>query len=75
MKVVCCQDRKQKRRGQYDVEVLFMKAIADVTGTSLWRRRNGDTPVGYSGRPSLRREQCDMMAENQNRGTRTEDCC
>jgi hypothetical protein len=28
------RDRKQKRQGQHDVEVPFMKAITDVTGMS-----------------------------------------
>jgi hypothetical protein len=25
-----------------------------------WKGRNGDTPIGYSGRTALRREQCDI---------------
>jgi hypothetical protein len=31
------------------------------------KRRNGDTPIGYLGRAALRREQCDVMPESQNR--------
>jgi hypothetical protein len=31
-------------------------------------KRNGDTPLGYSGRTALRREQCDEMPESRNRG-------
>jgi hypothetical protein len=33
--------------------------------TALTRRKtNGDTPLGYSGRTTLRREQCDEMPES-----------
>jgi hypothetical protein len=60
VKAVRRRDQKQKRWGQHDVEVQFMKAITDITGTSPQRRRNFDMPVGYSGRAALRREQYDM---------------
>jgi hypothetical protein len=33
---------------------------SDVTDAALGRKRNGDAPLGYSGRTALRREQCDM---------------
>jgi hypothetical protein len=32
------------------------------------KKRNGDTPLGYSGWTALRREQCNKMPESQNRG-------
>jgi hypothetical protein len=32
--------------------------------TALRRKRNGDTLLGYSGRTTLRREQCDEMPES-----------
>jgi hypothetical protein len=37
---------QQKHQGQQDAEVLFTKAITNITGASPWRR-NGDMPVGY----------------------------
>jgi hypothetical protein len=48
--------------------VSFERAIIDVTGTSHRRRRNGGTPVDYSGRAALRRERCNMMHESLNSG-------
>jgi hypothetical protein len=56
MKAVGRRGGTQKHRGQYDIE-LFTKAIADAIGTSPWRRRNDDMPVGYLGQAALRREQ------------------
>jgi hypothetical protein len=44
--------------------VTFTRTITDVISTSPWRRRNGGTPVGYSGGAALRRKQCDMTAES-----------
>jgi hypothetical protein len=32
--------------------------------------RNGDTPIGYSGQASLRREQCGIFAQSENCGAR-----
>jgi hypothetical protein len=39
---------------QHDVQVPFARTITDITGTSHRIRRNGDTPVGYSGTNSLK---------------------
>jgi hypothetical protein len=36
------------------------------------KKRNGDTPLGYSGRTGVRREQCDEMPESRNSGIRSE---
>jgi hypothetical protein len=55
MMTVCHQDWKQKYQGQHDMEV-----VANVTCTLPKRRKNGDTPVGYSGQATLRREQCNI---------------
>jgi hypothetical protein len=44
----------------------FARAITDVARTFPWKRRNGCTPVGYSGRVAIRMEQCDMTAEGRN---------
>jgi hypothetical protein len=52
--------------------VSLATAIIDVIGTNLRRRRKGGTPVGYSGREVLRREQCDMVPESRNSGARTD---
>jgi hypothetical protein len=30
-----------------------------------WKKRNGNTPLGYSGRTALRREQCDEMYQSR----------
>jgi hypothetical protein len=46
-------NRKWKRRGQHDIEVPFARAITDVTGMSLPKRKNGDMHVGYSRRTAL----------------------
>jgi hypothetical protein len=62
MKATRRGNRKKKRWSQHDFEVQFTKTITDVTGTSD-RRRNGDTHVGYSGRATVRREQCDILAD------------
>jgi hypothetical protein len=51
---------EKKFRDQYNFAVPFARAITDVTGTSHQGRRNGGTPVGYSGRAVLTRVQCDM---------------
>jgi hypothetical protein len=45
------------------------RAIVDFTGAPPRRRKNGDTPVGYSGRAALRREQCEVTPESQNSGS------
>jgi hypothetical protein len=52
---------EKKLRDQYNIAVPFARAITDITSTSRQGRRNGGTPVGYSGRAVLTREQCDMM--------------
>jgi hypothetical protein len=40
----------------------------DVSSTALKKKkRNDDTPLCYSGRTALRREQCDEMPESGNR--------
>jgi hypothetical protein len=39
----------------------FARMIADTIGTSPQKRRNGDTPIGYSGQAALRRKQCHMF--------------
>jgi hypothetical protein len=52
------------------MELSFMKAITNVTGNSPHRTRNGDMPVHYLSETALRREQCDMMAESWNSGTK-----
>jgi hypothetical protein len=46
------RDWKQKRWIWYDMEVSFRKAITFVTGMSPQRIRNGDMPVGSSGKSS-----------------------
>jgi hypothetical protein len=66
--------REEKRRDQYDIAALFAMAILDVTGTPP-RGRSDGTPVGYSRRAALRREQCDMMPESQNNGPRRDGRC
>jgi hypothetical protein len=35
----------------------------DVTSRAPGRKRNGDTPLGCSGRTAVRREKCDKMPE------------
>jgi hypothetical protein len=60
----------KKRQTQHDMELLFMKAITDITGKSPHRRRNGDTPVDYSRETALIKEQCDVTAESWNSGTK-----
>jgi hypothetical protein len=45
----------------------FTKMITEATGTSLQKRRNGEKPVGYSGRAGIRREQFDMKARTGSR--------
>jgi hypothetical protein len=48
------------------IAVPFARAIIDVKVTPPWSRRNGCTPVRYSGREALRREQCGMTLESRN---------
>jgi hypothetical protein len=48
--------------------MLVTKMTKDVTGTSQWKRRNGNMPVGYMRQKTLK-EQCDMMTESQNSET------
>jgi hypothetical protein len=36
------------------------------------KKRNDDTPLGYSGRTALRREQCDGLPESRNSGIGSE---
>jgi hypothetical protein len=62
LKVLPPQNWKQKHQGQYNVELPFARMNRDITGMSPERRRNGDMPVGYFGRVTLRSEQCDMKA-------------
>jgi hypothetical protein len=45
------------------------KTTKDVTGTSPWKRSYGNMPIGYTGKTTLKKEQCDMMNEIQNTGT------
>jgi hypothetical protein len=60
------RDQKKKRRNKYHVAMPFARAIIDVKDMPHWRRRNGRTPVGYSERSHLRRDQCDMTPESRN---------
>jgi hypothetical protein len=39
----------------------------DVASTALGRKRNGDAPLGYSGRTALRRKQCNVDDQNISR--------
>jgi hypothetical protein len=50
----------------------FPELQKDVTSRAIGRKRNDDTPLGYSGRTALRREQCDEMAESRNSGIGSE---
>jgi hypothetical protein len=67
MKLVHCWNQKQKHWGQHNMELLFARTISDVTCMSPWRRRNGNTLVGYLGCAASWREWCVVMAEHQNR--------
>jgi hypothetical protein len=51
---------ENKLRDQYNIAVPLATAITDVRGTSRKSRRNGGTPVRYSERAVVTREQCDM---------------
>jgi hypothetical protein len=42
---------------------------------SLRNGRNGDTPIGYSWRAALTREQCGIFAQNKNCGARRTAVC
>jgi hypothetical protein len=44
----------------------------DVTSRVLGRKRNGDTPLGCSGRTAVKREQCDEIHESRNSGIGSE---
>jgi hypothetical protein len=66
VKVVHCQDWKEKHLGQHNMEVPSTKATTDMTGTSP--QRNGNIPVDYLQQAALRRTQCDMTAERWNSG-------
>jgi hypothetical protein len=47
-----------------DLRAGAVEALATFGSSSpLARRRNGDTPIGNSRRAALRREQCDIMTE------------
>jgi hypothetical protein len=43
------------------------RTMEDLRQQRLRERRNGDTPLGYSGLITLTREQCDRMAKCRNR--------
>jgi hypothetical protein len=64
------RNRKKNRWRQYDIAIPVGRMIINVTGTPSRRSRNGGTPVGYSGRAAIKKEQCDMMPESQNIGDR-----
>jgi hypothetical protein len=51
---------EKKLRDRYNVAVPFARAITVVKGTSRQSRKNGGTPVGYSGRAVVTRDHCDM---------------
>jgi hypothetical protein len=40
------------------------------TSIALGKERNGDTPISYSGRAALKREQCGICAQSKNCGDR-----
>jgi hypothetical protein len=53
MKARFHQEQKKKHQGQHSIEVLFTEANIYIIGTSP-QRKNGITPVGYSGQASLK---------------------
>jgi hypothetical protein len=62
--------KPKKHSGYCDTAVPSARVITDITGRPPWSGRNGNMLVGYLGTAALRREQCDMMPESQNSGTR-----
>jgi hypothetical protein len=49
--------QKKKKKGTED---------SDVMSRNLRKKRNGDTPLGYSGQTALRRGKCGVLAKSQN---------
>jgi hypothetical protein len=44
------------------------ETTGDTASTATEKKRNGDAPLGYSGRTALRREQCDVDGSAGSRG-------
>jgi hypothetical protein len=57
---------KKKCWCQQDSKLTLGKMTTDIMAMSLLTRKNGDTPIGNSGRAASRREQCGVSAERQN---------
>jgi hypothetical protein len=41
--------KQEECQPQHDAEVPVMRPITDIIGISPWRRKKGDTPIGYPG--------------------------